>query len=311
MINQFHFLNIWENPGYRINEVRNTGFSVRGYPVYTGLSEKGPFVAFLGKSLVGVNRTDIGKLSVEIRFLDSSNNVLLMVQLSDNQMNGYFAVFAAALVSEIEESSDFIGDVIRCYCREWEVLFHEPEGMQKTIGLVGEMYVLSRLIDRGVSEVSWNGGLKSTQDFLIGEDILAEVKTTGSHSSYVVEVHGISQLDCPDEKSLHVIFVRMVRVEGGDYSVESLLKSIPSEYIGQKAIEEIESLTEKLKNLEFNCIECRDYTVDSDFPVLTHRSMAGIMNSDAIVDVNYKVNLQSLRYREFDDFLDSIREYTV
>ena len=299
---QFDFLNVWNNPGYVRDSVQDTGFSVRGNEIYTGKTKEGPFVAFRGNSLVGVNEERIGKFGLQIRFMSEVGDVILFIQLYDDEMDDFFAVFAAALAVEIESSDDYVGSVVREHCKKWEVLFHEPEGIQKAVGYIGELYFLSELVNRGITDVSWNGGVQSPQDFLVNGRILVEVKSTSSHSSYNVEIHGIQQLACPPGRELHVIFIRMAVVKDGNYSIESLINSIPREYICREAWKEINDLPERLRRMEFDFIEGKDYPVNDDFPVITRNTLAGYPNAESLVDVDYRINLQNLNGGALDDF---------
>ncbi len=302
-INQFSFLEVWNDPQC----VRDAGYQFGNMRVYCGRHDDGsPFIALAGKTVVSVSAGRRGRLSWNVKFSPAGEAYFIMTMKDQSLMN-LFAVFAAALVSEIEVSTKSVGEVLRNYCDEWGLVFDEPDYLQRVVGIIGELFFLSEMLSSGIADITWNGGSMSPQDFSIGGRYLAEVKTTCSHSSYVVRFHGVEQLHSTCDRKLYVIFIRMIRCDGGEYSVNSLLSQLPAACVPQAALERIEKLPEEARTAAFSCAEMFAYEVGDDFPRITRNTLRNIPHSDLFGDVDYDVNLQGLRGDELRTFLTVIK----
>lgn len=305
-INQFTFLEVWNDPLYVSEQLRDVGCRIGNMRVYCGRHNDGsPFIALAGKMAVSVGAEKRGKLSWKVKF-SPAGEACFIITMKDQALLNLFAVFAAALISEIEVSQKGIGEVVRNYCDEWKLVFDEPDYLQRAVGIIGELFFLSEMLSAGVADISWNDGSMSPQDFSVGGRYLAEVKTTCSHSSYLVRFHGVEQLHAACGRRLYVIFIRMIRCDGGDCSINSLLSQVPASCVPQTVLERIGKLPEEARTMVFSCTETLVYEVSDDFPRITRNTLQKIPRANLFGDVDYDVNLQGLRGDELRAFLTVI-----
>lgn len=93
-----------------------------------------------------------------------------------------------------------------------------PLGPESELGLAGELYFMTTLLDSGVSPETllkgWVGPDDAPQDFLLGDGAI-EVKATMSSSGFLVKVGSLEQLDDSVASPLFIAAVRFAREEGG------------------------------------------------------------------------------------------------
>lgn len=306
-INQFSFLEVWNDPLYVSEQLRDVGYQFRKMRVYCGRHDDGsPFVALAGGMMASVKADRKGKLSWKVEFSPAGETYFIMTMKDQTLMN-LFAVFAAALITEIEISTKNIGEVVRNYCDEWKLVFDEPDCLQSVVGITGELFFLSEMLSAGVADITWNDGSMSPQDFSFNGTCLAEVKTTCSHSSYAVRIHGVGQLRRPCSRELYIVFIRMIRCDGGEYSINSLLSRIPASYVSQSSLEKIEKLPEEARRMSFSCAEALVYEVDDAFPRITRDTLQNMPHPELIGDVDYDVNLQGVPGNDLQVFLENTK----
>jgi hypothetical protein len=92
---------------------------------------------------------------------------------------------------------------------------HSPEA---ELGLAGELFFMSLLLDAGVSHENvlsgWVGPDDAPQDFLLGDGAI-EVKATMSSSGFPVKIGSLEQLDDAVASPLFLAAVRFAPGEGG------------------------------------------------------------------------------------------------
>lgn len=105
--------------------------------------------------------------------------------------------------------------------RAWQEFMRkgaQPLGPEAEIGLVGELAVLSALIDAGVIPAtaarSWVGPFDQPQDFEIGTGAL-EVKTTISTMGFTATIGSLEQLDDAVRHPLFLVAVTLRQVASG------------------------------------------------------------------------------------------------
>lgn len=94
----------------------------------------------------------------------------------------------------------------------------QPLGPEAELGLAGELYFMTSLMDSGVSPEltlkGWVGPDDAPQDFLLGEGAI-EVKATMSSSGFPVKIGSLEQLDDAVASPLFLAAVRFSAGEGG------------------------------------------------------------------------------------------------
>ncbi|MBS0176889.1 MAG: PD-(D/E)XK motif protein [Nitrospira sp.] len=93
-----------------------------------------------------------------------------------------------------------------------------PLGPEAELGLAGELYFMTVLLDSGVASEQvlkgWVGSDDAPQDFLLGDGAI-EVKATMSSSGFPVKIGSLEQLDDSVSSPLFLAAVRFAREEDG------------------------------------------------------------------------------------------------
>lgn len=182
---------------------------------------------------------------------------------------------AAPTHSPRDLAEAFIGRV-----SDWQTFMarkRRPLSLQAQVGLMGELWLLSQLIQHGASATAvdcWQGPLHSAQDFLIGSGAV-EVKSSIVGNSFLARINSIEQLDSDG----CLMFLAAVRFEEAPDGmnlvemVERLRETLPA--AGQLRLFEamlllsgydedhVEHYRVKLK-----LSDARFFPVEDDFPCL-------------------------------------------
>ena len=192
-----------------------------------------------------------------------------------------------------------------------------PLSPEAELGLAGELYFISHLIDAGVSPdgvlSGWVGPDDAPQDFLLGDGAI-EVKATMSSSGFPVKIGSLEQLDDAVASPLFLAAVRFARTEGG-----VTLPEMVAEVVRRLGDEPgaIEHLRERLMIAgyaeahsghyfrRFESKEIRVFTVTEGFPRLT----SGVVPA-GITRALYEINLDHAGdfMRDFDAVLSQLGE---
>lgn len=138
-----------------------------------------------------------------------------------------FAAMASDIASALEAASAAGGDepsLLRLFLgrvRAWQEFMRKgagPLSAEAEIGLVGELAILSGVIDQGVSIAtaveSWVGPFDGLQDFELGTGAI-EVKSTVSAVGFTVKIGSLQQLDDSIRQPLFVAAVRLRQAANG------------------------------------------------------------------------------------------------
>ena len=92
-------------------------------------------------------------------------------------------------------------------------------------GLVGELFVLNRLLDRSPDAwIAWRGPLGDRHDFRTGDHAL-EIKTTTRVGHTVVIISSIEQMSEPAGGTLHLLHLTLEPTAGGLLTVSALARN--------------------------------------------------------------------------------------
>ncbi len=165
-------------------------------------------------------------------------------------------------------------------------------------GLVAELLVLNRLLDRSSSAWrTWRGPAGDRHDFRAGDTSL-EVKASLRPGASNVTINGLEQLEVPTEGTLHLLRIFLEPVAGGMLSVSSLARNAISKS------DEPESLCELLAAVGCSDVDAEDWNrhrfrIDSEylyeirpgFPRLVHSMLAEGIAPRGIHEVTYQIDL--------------------
>ncbi|MFE9171566.1 PD-(D/E)XK motif protein [Streptomyces kebangsaanensis] len=185
----------------------------------------------------------------------------------------------------------------------WRALFQTqgtPLGSERIAGLFGELLVLSRLLEKDSSAHRiWRGPEGYRHDFSTGRFAI-EVKTTTATEGRRLRVHGLDQLDAPEGGALLLAWFRVERAATSSSGVrfldllEQTLRSCDDEGSLLELLAEAGYLAvdaERYRDIRFAVSEERWYTVTSDFPRLTGRTLASAGVPVTVLDVEYTIDL--------------------
>lgn len=226
------------------------------------------------------------------------------VVCSRSHLNGLFDVIAGEILDE--SSGADLGDV-PAVCRRvigrWRELLERLGGAgvsrEVLMGAWGELWFLREVLREGAPfDGVWRGPDGAVHDIVCGSWHL-EVKSTLSHGSLLLEIHGVDQLDVADESSLSL---GVLQLDVGDSASESL-RSLEASAVDAGA--EPGVLREKLGRLgistaddshglaAFSIRACQLFEVTSDFPRLTRSAFAAGHLPVGVASIVYTIDLTS------------------
>ncbi|MFC8489423.1 PD-(D/E)XK motif protein [Streptomyces sp. NPDC057235] len=202
----------------------------------------------------------------------------------------------------------------------WRQLF---SGIPRTlteaqeIGLMGELSVLLRLLDKDPDAVRlWTGPEGGRHDFSDGLQAV-EVKSTHTTSERrTFEVHGLDQLEAPQDGRLLLAWHRFERTPQGrtvgELAAEAARSCVDESELWLRLARAgyRRGRTDDEGALRVSLVEERWYEVDGTFPRLTAASLKEPV-PDGLLDVRYTVDLAGVRSPTQDEpavdvFLDEM-----
>jgi hypothetical protein len=142
---------------------------------------------------------------------DEGGEERLEVAVSDAELFPYFVSFAETVVDAIHLHGTEAVSAIRTSMRLFRRLLRDVRliPQERIVGLLGELWVLNRLIDARGHEAldSWTGPHGEAHDFRIGEAEL-EVKTT-TRQRRVHRIHGLDQLEPSVGAQLYLVSIQL------------------------------------------------------------------------------------------------------
>lgn len=173
------------------------------------------------------------------------------------------------------------------------------------LNVLGELVVYLRLLNSNAVGVSWQGGPANQSHDLETSSVDYEVKSSSSRKT-AITVTGQHQLEVQGNKVLKLLFCRFEKVDGGGYSINSVVAGLKQHPVDQH---ELEQKLAKL-GLEEGCtareVEYRmddvilSYTVDGNFPKITATSFVGGKFPDQVMQLSYKLDLAVLSSEIFN-----------
>ena len=201
-----------------------------------------------------------------------------------------------------EEGSRVYGAMVSRMVAWQSFMRRERDGALSTeeeIGLIGELIVLSNLIQDGVPPLaaveSWVGPSAGLHDFEIGSGAI-EAKTTLSSSRHLARISNLDQMDDTTHRPLYLATIRLVQLESGSTLPEMLhnmrgilidsgayslfsTKLVSVGYSGSFAAE---------YTRRFSCLELAYRLVTSETPRLTRASVPS-----AVIEASYTLDLDA------------------
>lgn len=231
---------------------------------------------------------------VETNFLD-------VTCLSDGLAEVFDHFVAAVLERQIttgENAVVAVSTVLERW-REFLIAGTEAPGLGKLSSMFGELLVvLDAVRGSGLAEISiWVGPSKGRHDFRGGATAI-EVKTTRSHTSHRVTIHGEDQLVAPEGGELFLHFVRLEQVPGSGRTVSSLVDELLT--LGVPAEQLFDALSAggvpvaqlaASSDIAFDVRERLTLPVNDQMPKVVPSSFASGRRPKGVIDISYVIDL--------------------
>ena len=171
-------------------------------------------------------------------------------------------------------------------------------GTGRVAGLVAELLVLNRLLDRSPSAWrAWRGPAGDRHDFRVGDTSL-EVKASLHSGTSGVTINGLGQLEAPTDGTLHLLHIVLEPVTGGILSLASLARSAMSKGDEPPRIETLlaaagcrDAYAEEWNRHSFRRESEQLYEIRPGFPRLTRTMLKDGFVPLGVHDVTYTIDL--------------------
>ena len=171
-------------------------------------------------------------------------------------------------------------------------------GTGRVAGLVAELLVLNRLLDRSPSAWrAWRGPAGDRHDFRVGDTSL-EVKASLHSGKSAVTINGLGQLEAPTEGTLYLLRIVLEPVTGGILSLASLARSAMSKADEPPRIETLlaaagcrNAYAEEWNRHSFRRESEQLYKIRPGFPRLTRTMLKDGLVPHGVHEVTYTIDL--------------------
>ena len=235
----------------------------------------------------------IGDNQIQCLFLTSS------IECTRNE----FASFCAEFVDVGENGTkrkDLISNPVNWW-RNWRQLIGNAITEKKPYAVIGELIAYRYLLRKGC-QIEWSGPNSASHD-LTGKDEEFEVKSTTRRYEKLIHISGQFQLQ--REKRLSIVFCRFEPNING-ISINDIVNSLVTELNVSK--DDLNSKLSRLgygegasvRNEKYQLHEALLYVVDDNFPQITPEMFVTGALPDAIVKLEYDVDLSALNCNVLD-----------
>lgn len=182
---------------------------------------------------------------------------------------------------------------------KWQKLMGNIESTKTIYDVLGELLVVKHLVDSGVDHV-WKGPEMSTWD-IEGSDFVADVKSTSLKYDSIIQINSQYQLNV--DTTLFIYFCRFEQSDVG-ISINDVVDSLKETSV---SIDDIERKLSRMgyerrrtdRDVKFNVLEKRRYTVDDNFPKITLDSFIEGKLPKGVTKVTYSVDLSGILYDDW------------
>ncbi len=185
----------------------------------------------------------------------------------------------------------------------------------RVAGLVAELLVLDRLLDRSASGWrAWRGPVGDRHDFRVGDTSL-EIKATLQSAKSAVTINSLAQLEAPAGGTLHLLRLVLEPVAGGILSLGSLARSALSKADEPARVEKLlnaagcpDAFADEWNRHSFRHESEHLYEIRPGFPRLTRTMLKDGLVPRGVHDVAYTIDLsvaeefrcQAAAYRDLE-----------
>lgn len=234
------------------------------------------------------------------RYLDVTCEAAELVEVFDH--------FVAAVAERASGSDSDLGALVDTVLDRWRSFFEAtgaPPAPETITGAVGELLLLREIAVKDPADVlaTWVGPRGGRHDFRRGAAAI-EVKTSRSHTSRVVSIHGVDQLLEPDGGTLHLQFVRLEEVAGQGVCISDLIDDLADLGVPRLGLLEVlvdagipPAALNSVGATRFQIRERLTLPVDDAMPRIVPATFADGKQPAGIVDIRYRVDLDHVEPR--------------
>ncbi len=223
-----------------------------------------------------------------------------------------FDHFVAAVVERARAHDGDLSAVVVEVLDQWQSFFAEmgaPPARETVTAVIGELLLLRDVARTDPTDALsiWVDPRGSRHDFRRGH-VAVEVKTTRSHTSRAVTIHGEDQLQPPDGGTLHLHFVRLEEVAGLGVCIIDLADELVD--LGVQRVGLFDALTDAgvppaafvtVGAIRFDVRERLTFVVDDETPRIVPATFAAGQRPPGIVDLTYRADLDHIAERALDE----------
>lgn len=283
------------------------GVSTADGPVRLALGRNGEARMLLPLSDRESGRDVIGAPALQIEVSTYTNKGrqqrFLDLTCMTQELEKVFAELGDEVLSRIDAGAG-CADAARSTIEEFRSLLVRPNSSQiplsQVAGLVGELLLLNRLLDRNAAAWKcWRGPAGDRHDFASGTHSL-EVKVSLSKGRTKVTINGFDQLEQPAGGSLHLLHFELEAVGSGMLSVGALGKATLGKASEPERLQELLSALgcDDVSDPAWNHTAFRHeneslYRVSDGFPRLVSSMLAAGSPPFGISNVSYTTDLST------------------
>lgn len=237
------------------------------------------------------------------RYLDVSCQHRELIEVFDH--------FVAAIIERTRPEDADLGVVVAEVLDRWRSFFTAtgaPPPRETVTGVIGELLFMRDVAALDPADViaTWVGPRGGRHDFRRGTTAV-EVKTTRSHTSRAISIHGEDQLLEPEGATLYLHFVRLEEVAGLGVSILELVDELTSH--GVARVELLEVLADAgippaalaaVGEVRFDVRERLTFPVDDEMPRIIPATFAAGERPPGVIDISYRVDLDHVAVRALD-----------
>jgi hypothetical protein len=256
----------------------------------------------------GIPTVDIGTRSMRIGGEDRTViDVVCLLATLDEVFDHFVAAIVERLIVPATEPEAAVETIVEKW-RLFLIPAPAPPGRDKLASMFGELTLLCDVVARDphVRIDCWVGPFRARHDLRRG-DVAVEVKTTRSHTSRVVTIHGEDQLLEPDGGELFLHLVRLEEVAGGGRSVPALVDVLLQSGVQAEAL--FSALAAggvppaelpQTDGVRFDVRERLTVPVDAASPRIVPATFVGGARPVGVDEISYKVDLDHVLDRALE-----------
>lgn len=227
----------------------------------------------------------------------------LLIWSPVRELESVFADVSAQILVRIQRGESVVEATLNT-TNDFRSLFYEQEvitvGREEVSGLVGELYLLNRMLDFDKSAyLSWLGPLGDRHDFR-NDALAVEVKTSSRPGVRNIKISSVMQLLPPSGGNLFLCHVEVEQDPAGLLSVSSLVNSVVTK---SGRLDKIRMLLHGLgcedheadewNAYRFNFHDMTVYEVVDGFPSVTSEYFIGGQIPSGVSGITYQIDLSA------------------